>query len=421
MARGSRTIDAEREATLPVAPGLRTRLLPFVWAGFAVVAALTCGMFIAAIPMRYTQLAQTCAGQHCEVSATYTVGLDILTALVWLAMALLVFWRRPGDRVGLFTALTLLTFGVGRFPDTPLALAVAHPSWWLPVEALRFLGSACLSIFVFIFPDGHFVPYITRWIAAGWIVIQIPEFFLTSSLASADTWSPALRFAGFLGFTLVVVAAQTWRYRRVSTFQQRQQTRWVVFGFGSALTCYLTFAFGYPLLASWGVVSIPKLIVASVISLTFLLVPISLAIAVVRHKLYDIDILINRALVYGSLTALLAALYLVSVFAFQMVVVLVTGARQLSSLVIVCSTLAVAALFQPLRRTLQREIDRRFYRRKYDASATVAAFSASLRQELDLAQLQEHLITVTRETLQPTHASLWLRPLARHDVDPFQK
>lgn len=322
--------------------------------------------------------------------------------------------------MGFFTALTLLAFGVGRFPDTPLALATAHPSWWLPVEALRFLGSACLSIFVFVFPDGRFVPKITRWIAGAWIIVQIPEFFLTSSVASADTWSPALRFAGFFGFTLVVVTAQAWRYRRVSTFQQRQQTRWVVLGFGAALLCYLAFAFGYPLLASWGIVSAPPLVVASLTSLTFLFIPISLAIAVVRHKLYDIDTLINQALVYGSLTASLAALYLASVFALQVVVVLFTGAQRVSSVVVVCSTLAVAALFQPLRRILQREIDRRFYRRKYDASATIVAFSATLREELDLAQLRERLLAVAQETMQPTHASLWLRQPPRYEADPHR-
>lgn len=413
MSRGSRTIEVDGQ-TNPVS----TRLLPFLWGAFAIVTATTCGMFGAAVPLRYALLLHTCAGPRCQANAAYTVGLDIVTALVWLAMALLVFWRRPGDLIGLFTALTLLTFGVGRFPDTPLALAATHPSWWLPVEALRFLGSACLSIFVFIFPDGHFAPPITRVIAGGWILIQIPEFFLTSSAASADTWSPALRFVGFLGFTLVVVAAQAWRYWRVSSFRQRQQTRWVVFGFGSSLVCYLAFAFAYPLLASVGVVSAPPQVVSTLTSLTFLFIPISLAIAVVRHNLYDIDILINRALVYGSLTASLAAIYLASVFALQVVVMLVTGAQHISSLVIVCSTLAVAALFQPVRRMLQRQIDRRFYRHKYNASATIAAFSASLRQELDLAQLQQRLIAITRETMQPTHASLWLRPVMRQDADP---
>jgi hypothetical protein len=155
----------------------------------------------------------------------------------------------------------------------------------------------------------------------------------------------------------------------------------------------------------------------SLISLTFLLVPITMTIAIVRHRLYDVDLLINRALVYGSLTAALATLYLASVFVLQMAVMVVTGARQISPLVIVCSTLAVAALFQPLRRTLQREIDHHFYRRKYDANATIAAFSIIMRQQVDLADLRERLIAVAQETMQPTHVSLWLRTPARREPD----
>ncbi|HZC05249.1 MAG TPA: hypothetical protein VE338_06380 [Ktedonobacterales bacterium] len=416
MARDSRSIEINPDASDPTTARERMRILPYIWVTLFAIAACVIGIFIAAIPLRYAQALDSCSGAHCDLSAMYTVALDIITALVWFAMALLVFWRRPGDRLGLFTALTLLTFGIGRFPDTPLALSAAHPEWWLPVQTLRFLGSACLSIFVFVFPDSRFVPPITRWFAAAWIIMQVPEFFLTSSRASADTWSPALRFAGFLGFTLVVVAAQTWRYQRVSTAGQRQQTRWVVFGFGSALACYLILALGYPLAAASGVVSAPPLLVSSLTSLTFLFIPVSLAIAVIRYRLFDVDTLINRALVYGSLSVSLAAMYFASIFVLQLVIVLITGTRQVSSVVVVCSTLGVAAIVQPLRRSLQRGIDRRFYRRKYDANATIAAFSASLRQVVDLADLREHLLDVAHDTMQPTHASLWLRTTTRQDA-----
>jgi hypothetical protein len=403
-----------------VAPPRRMRALPLVWLALLAIAACAVGVFIAAMPLRFDQEARVCAGvAHCDAIAAYLVALDAFTALVWLALALVVFWRRPGDRIGIFTALTLLTFGVGRFPDTPLALSAAYPQWSLPVAALRFLGSACLSIFVFVFPDGAFVPRITRWIAAAWILVQIPEFFFSASAASSDGWSPLLRFAGFLGFVLVVGAAQTWRYQRVSTTRQRQQTRWVVFGLALALLCYLALAFGYPLLRDLTSTPGPlsPVTLTSLISLTFLLVPITMTIAIARHRLYDVDLLINRALVYGSLTAALAALYLASVFVLQMAVMVVTGARQISPLAIVCSTLAVAALFQPLRRTLQREIDHRFYRRKYDANATIAAFSIITRQQIDLADLRERLIAVAQETMQPTHVSLWLRAPTRREPD----
>lgn len=386
------------------------RALTLVWVALLIFALCVVGVFIAAAPLRYQQLLRACAGPDCAFTATYLVALDAFTALVWLALAVIVFWRRPGDRMGIFTALTLLTFGVGRFPDTPLALTTLA-GWWLPVEALRFLGSACLSIFVFVFPDGEFRPRITRWIAAGWIIIQIPEFFLPQSVANATSLPPLLQFAGFFGFFAIVVAAQAWRYRMVSTPRQRQQTRWVVLGVSLALLCYLALEFGYPLAASLAGVSGPlgRITLTSLISLTFLLAPISMAIAIARNRLYDVDVLINRALVYGALTATLAALYLLVILGLQVVVVAVNGAQQVTSLILVCTTLGVAALFQPLRRALQRGIDHRFYRRKYDANATVAAFSEGLRQNLDLSELRERLIDVAQETLQPTHASLWLR------------
>src|SRR5205807_8966614 len=134
-----------------------------------------------------------------------------------------------------------------------------------------------------------------------------------------------------------------------------------------------------------------------------------IAIAILRSQLYDIDTIINKALVYGLLTALLAAVYASLIIGLESLVGLFSrqGAQPL---VIVVSTLAIAALFQPLRHRLQQIIDRRFYRRKYDAARTLEAFSAALRNEVDLSQLREHLLNVVEQTMQPAHVSLWLRP-----------
>jgi hypothetical protein len=137
---------------------------------------------------------------------------------------------------------------------------------------------------------------------------------------------------------------------------------------------------------------------------------VAVGIAILRYRLYDIDILINRTLVYGTLTAALIALYVSGVATTQTIFRALTGQEQQPQLAIVVSTLVIAALFNPLRRRIQAFIDRRFYRRKYDAAKTLEAFSAKLRDETDLEALNSELVGVVRETMQPAHVSLWLRP-----------
>jgi hypothetical protein len=145
-------------------------------------------------------------------------------------------------------------------------------------------------------------------------------------------------------------------------------------------------------------------------SLTLTIVPLALSIAVLRYRLYDIDILINRTLVYGSLTATLALVYFGGVTATQALFRALTGQEKQTQLAIVVSTLVIAALFSPLRRRVQGLVDRRFYRRKYDARKTLEAFSAKLRDETNLNALSDDLTSVVRETMQPAHVSLWLHP-----------
>jgi len=189
------------------------------------------------------------------------------------------------------------------------------------------------------------------------------------------------------------------RFRRARG-DERQQIKWFVFA--AALTLVWITVFGQ------STRGLPEVIVA----LSFLLVIPSIAIAtgiaILRYRLYDIDLLINRTLVYGSLTATLVALYFGGIVVLQRVFVILTG--QQSTLAVVASTLAIAALFVPLRRRVQGFVDRRFYREKYDARKTLEAFSAKLRDETDLEALNNDLVGVVRETMQPAHVSVWLRP-----------
>jgi hypothetical protein len=146
------------------------------------------------------------------------------------------------------------------------------------------------------------------------------------------------------------------------------------------------------------------------VTLSYAGIPVAVGFAVLKHRLYDIDIVINRTLVYGSLTALLALVYFGGVATTQAVFRALTGQEEQPQLAIVVSTLVIAALFNPLRRRVQAFVDRRFYRRKYDAAKTLAAFSAKLRDETDLDALNAELVSVVQDTMQPAHVSLWLRP-----------
>ena len=205
-----------------------------------------------------------------------------------------------------------------------------------------------------------------------------------------------------------IISSQIYRYRRVSTPVQRQQTKWIVLG----VTVALVVVIGVLVIQALVPYSVAPNLGGTLLFLTIwpialLLIPLSIGFSIMRYRLYDIDLLINRTLVYGTLTVLLALVYVGLIFALQY---LLRGIiSQNNDVAIVVSTLAIAALFQPLRHRIQAIIDRRFYRRKYDASKVVEAFSATLRNEVDLNLLSEHLITVVQDTMQPAHVSLWLR------------
>ena len=203
----------------------------------------------------------------------------------------------------------------------------------------------------------------------------------------------------------LVAAASVVVSRRNARGVERQQIKWLLYAGAIWFVGNILRTLVFPLLveARWGV------------WVGYLLVgvgglggPIAIGIAILRYRLYDIDLLINRTLVYGTLTATLIALYFGGIVLLQRVFVLLTG--QQSTLAVVASTLVIAALFNPLRRRIQSFVDRRFYRSKYDAAKTLEAFSATLRDETDLEALNSELVGVVRETMQPAHVSLWLRP-----------
>src|ERR687890_32915 len=344
--------------------------------------------------------------------AVFNVAIDKIGDLVWFAVGALIFLRRSDDRMALLTSLFLITFGTLAIDTTDAeTLISSQPACWLPVRGVEIVGEVCGTLFFLLFPNGRFVPRWTRWLAVAWLAFSAPKI----PFPELYSGSPALEsvsYLVFLGYVLSVTGALVYRYRRVFSSAQRQQTKWVVFG--TALGIAGTFPSQLPLDLNLvgGDTPLVLLVLNMGFSLSFLLVPFSISVAVLRSHLFDIDILINRTLVYGLLTAMLALLYFGSIVVLQRLFVGLTGEQ--STLAVVASTLVIAALFNPLRRRIQSFIDRSFYRRKYDATKTLEGFSKKLRDETDLEALKGDLVGVVRETMQPAHVSLWLRP--EHDT-----
>jgi hypothetical protein len=402
----------------PSATTLQGRWLRLARAAWVIIAALVLGLFLASIPA-YVSNVLTLGqadwmGAPVEAPAGLVFVLDLLVvlasiaaALVCLTLAVVLFWRRSDDWMVMFISSYLLLYGT--IMAGPLEWAEAfYPGWpSLAVDVVQplFFTTPTIALFV-LFPDGRFVPPWTRWL----ILLSIPLTVAILYLPPAYSWA----LMGMI--VLGTIYAQIYRYRHVSTPTKRQQTKWVLFGFllwlvlmgilGVPYSIEMSLPAGSPL-PWWTLVSSAGWWVALTI------VPLSLSIGVLRYRLYDIDIIINRALVYGALTAMLVALYFGGIVVLQRVFVFLTG--QQSTLAVVASTLLIAALFTPLRRRIQSFIDRSFYRRKYDARKTLEAFSAKLRDETDLEALNNDLVGVVRETMQPAHVSLWLRP------DPAQR
>ncbi len=392
---------------------LRGRWLLAIRTAWFVIACVSLGLFVVGIPVQFARLATVCPTTSCtsgQLSQTavralgelglspsffagYAIMLILLHGLVYAGIAALIFWRRSDDRMALFVSITLLTFGTLTFTGVASALAEAQPAFWLPISILNFVNSSAFAAFLFLFPDGHFVPRWTRWITLAWIAQQVPPSFFpavpfTSSAAfiilGIGIWAVAL---------VAVIYSQVYRYRRVSTLAQRQQTKWVVLGIAAAAA---------GLIAGIIVVDIvnpspttPDAIIGALagdalVYGALLLIPISIGIALLRSHLFDVDMLINRALVYGALTASVVGVYTLIVGSLG--VLLQTRGNLLVSLL---ATGVVALLFEPLRERLQRGVNRLLYGQRDEPYAVVSRLS----QRLETALAPEAVLPAVVETV----------------------
>jgi hypothetical protein len=305
-------------------------------------------------------------------------------------------WRRTTHWVTSLFATLLTWMSVLIIPSEAKLPGFA----WLFTFA-NSIQPACLILFLLLFPDGRFVP---RWGAGVFVAFLLLD--ATSAVLGQSPLNPmrqpVLGLLIWMGTLITAFGFQIYRYLRVSGPVQRQQTKWVLYTLVILLVVFIPIVVtdAAPGSLAWlGARTASYLLNAAIVVATMY--------AILRYRLWDIDVVIRRTLVYAVLSVLLALTYLGAVLLLQGLLRGVTGDE--SPLVVVLSTLLAAAMAAPLRRRVQTAIDRRFYRRKYNAARTLAGFAASARDETDLERLSERLMAVVEDTMQPTSVALWLR------------
>jgi hypothetical protein len=339
------------------------------------------------------------------VFAAYFVGMFTLVALAGAVIALLLFLRRRDDWFTLVVGLFLL-YPINAFVSTGASLQGTVLAM-LPVLVV---SEASYYAVLLTFPDGRFIPRWAWLLLVVWVVWWAGDAVV--SMNPQFGWLAVYYPIGYLS----ALAIQIYRYRRISSVRQQQQTKWVVLGFTVALLTNVLYWIIVPLIIVPLALGIPYGALTSTVyyaagapieELAWLALPVSVAIAIQRYQLFDVDVLIRRTLVYTTLTAILAAVYFAVIIGAQAAVGTVDRQASHSPIILVGSTLLIAGLFTPLRRGIQSAIDRRFYRRKYNAARTLEAFAVNLRTDLDLSHLRAHLLAVVQETMEPEFVSLW--------------
>jgi hypothetical protein len=397
----------------------------FAWS----LAALSVVFLVGGVALARTVRSTALELPYGSVGAADSFVLTSATVLTFSVVGAIVASRHPRNTIGWIFCAVGLEAGLGSLAGgyAESWLASGRGSQSLGATAAWFASWAwivqtiAVTFLLLLFPDGRLPSPRWRpvsWLAAlglGGLVLSyaleagplgdfpqvVNPYGIDSPIVGVVESASGFALVGSMVASAISVIVRARHAGRV----ERQQIKWLAYG-GAVVVGTTLLAI---LISIWSVtVSI------AVINLAVLTLPVFTGIAIVRYRLYEIDIIINRSLVYVSLTAILFGVYFGGVTAIQALFRTISGQEQLPQLVIVASTLVIAALFNPLRRRIQAFIDRSFYRRKYDAAKTLEGFSKKLRDETDLEALSGDLVGVVRETMQPAHVSLWLRP--RSDV-----
>ncbi|MBK9714851.1 MAG: GAF domain-containing sensor histidine kinase [Kouleothrix sp.] len=386
--------------------------------GWAAVALLTIAVFVANLPAELAAFRQVCSGAGCgpgdltpervreiealglsvDLFATAFLVAEIAFVAIWFTVGVVIFWRKSDDRAALFVALFLVIFSVGVFLPAAADRASGAPEWWLIIMIIA-LSSTCLHLFFFVFPDGRFVPRWSAPLAPALLALALgAQIFPDSAVLG---WLSPFSLVPFLTLLLSGVAAQIYRYLRVSGPLQRRQTRLVVFSVAAAMIVVVLAQVGPVLLEITSVSAILGVLIVTYLAL--LLIPIAIGVAILRYQLWEIRILLSRTLAYGALTACVIAIYALVVGGLS--VLLQTSGNALIALV---ATGLVAALFQPLRDRLQRAVNRLIYGERDDPYAALARLGRRLEATLAPDAMLPAIVETLAQALRLPYAAIAL-------------
>lgn len=428
-------MDFDQASAPPVAPpisppavlrGRRLSLARYAWLTAAV---LILSFFAAGIPVYFERLRTVCVEVPCDAAPTpppgaqelkeaglstsfyaaYYTALDVVVALVYLAVAALIFRQRSGERIALLGAFTLLIWGPFSIAFTISAATEVHPQWRPALEYVQFLGLVFITLFFFLFPDGRFVPRWARWLAFALILLLMPGYIWPDSLADYRQWPPLMAGSFLLTWMGSIIGLQVYRYRQVSDTVRRQQTKWVVFGLAGSFLGFFAFV-SLPFLISSAFHEensiLRNLIANTGGGISMLLLPVSIGTAILRYRLWDIDVVINRALVYGVLTAVVVGLYALIVGGLG-TLLRVEGNFLLSLL----AAGLMAVLFAPIKDRLQRGANRLMYGERDEPYRVLSRLGHRLEATLAPDDVLPAIVQTVRDAFKLPYAAIESRDI----------
>lgn len=407
---------------LPVPLNIRLKTAQIIQ---VIILCVSVGLFIASIPINYEHRRTVCQATQCppdqlkassaeamkqigmspDFFASLSVGFDILVSVAYLISAIVIFVRKPNDIFTIFVTIMLATFGTATFTGSLNGIQLVYPQLdWL-VQTLAFIGGCSIIAFFFLFPNGHFTPRWTVLIFIAWIPFQLPRYYFPNSPLNLANSHPLLYNLLFPMAILVGIATQIYRYRRISNAVEQQQTKWVIYGLTIGLCGYLLLRLlsltvpdplGKDILVS---------LVLNISAVIFiLLIPISITIAVTRYRLWDINPIINRTLVYGLLSAGTILFYILAVGFFSNYF----QHRNANFIISFLATGVIAFLFEPVRERLQRGVNRLMYGESDDPATVLKHLSQRLDSTLTPDSVLQTIVETLAQTLRLPYAAISL-------------